>query len=209
MLFCRTSCSLFIQKKLTKTFKNLTPYGWGVKSRWRTTAGGGGGAHLLAMFWSNVLQHQLNYPPSKFTYSRVLRRRPAVPRSSHEYHNRAPSPTRQLLQLSINDDVRPVPARPCHQQGQQWRFHAGAWRGAQAPPNRGYAPQNSAGPQTVARPPNLAVLLTHRGQLLLRKIGKIDAARCQILRQNAQNSIFARIPTHAPLGELTALPQAP
>ena len=72
------------------------------------------------MFWSNVLQHQLNYPPSKFTYSRVLRRRPAVPPSSHEYHNRAPSPTRQLLQLSINDDVRPVPARPCRQQGQQY-----------------------------------------------------------------------------------------
>ena len=116
MLLCRTSCSLFIQKKITKTFKNLTPYGWGVKSRWRTNAGGGGGAHLLAMFWSNVLQHQLNYPPSKFTYSRVLRRGP-VPRSSHEYHSRAPSPTRQLLQLSINDDVRPVPARPCRQQG--------------------------------------------------------------------------------------------
>ena len=142
-------------KKLTKTFKNLTPYGWGVKSRWRTTAGGGGGAHLLAMFWSNVLQHQLNYPPSKFTYSRVLRRGP-VPRSSHEYHSRAPSPTRQLLQLSINDDVRPVPARPCRQQGQQWRFHAGAWRGAQAPPNRGYTPQNLAGPQTVASPPKFS-----------------------------------------------------
>ena len=156
MLLCRTSCSLFIQKKLTKTFKNLTPYGWGVKSRWRTTAGGGGGAHLLAMFWSNVLQHQLNYPPSKFTYSRVLRRRPAVPRSSHEYHSRAPSPTRQLLQLSVNDDVRPVPARPCRQQGQHWRFHAGAWGGAQAPPNRGYTPQNSAGPQTVARPPKFS-----------------------------------------------------
>jgi len=33
-----------------------------------------------------------------------------------------------------------------------------------------------------ARPPNLAVLLTHCGQLILRKISKFDATRCQILR---------------------------
>ena len=38
------------------------------------------------------------------------------------------------------------------------------------------------GPQIVARPPNLAVLLTHCGQLILRKISKSDATRCQILR---------------------------
>jgi len=34
----------------------------------------------------------------------------------------------------------------------------------------------------VARPPKLAVLLTHCGQLVLRKISKFDATRCQILR---------------------------
>jgi len=41
---------------------------------------------------------------------------------------------------------------------------------------------NLAGPQIVARPPNLAVLLTHSGQLILRKISKCGATRCQILR---------------------------
>jgi len=34
----------------------------------------------------------------------------------------------------------------------------------------------------VARPPNLAVLLTHCGQLILGKNSKFDATRCQILR---------------------------
>jgi len=29
-----------------------------------------GGAYLLAVFWANVLQHQLNYPAAQFTYSR-------------------------------------------------------------------------------------------------------------------------------------------
>jgi len=37
--------------------------------------------------------------------------------------------------------------------------------------------------QIAARPPNLAVLLTHCGQLVLRKISKSDASRCDILRQ--------------------------
>jgi len=50
----------------------------------------------------------------------------------------------------------------------QWRFRAGAG---------GTAPK-----KIVARPPNLDVLLTHCGQLILRKISKFDAARCQILR---------------------------
>jgi len=31
-------------------------------------------------------------------------------------------------------------------------------------------------------PPNLAILLTHYGQLILRKISKYDATRCHILR---------------------------
>ena len=35
--------------------------------------------------------------------------------------------------------------------------------------------------QIVARPPNLAVLLTHCSQLLFRKTSKFDAIRCQIL----------------------------
>jgi len=38
------------------------------------------------------------------------------------------------------------------------------------------------GPQIVARspPPNVAVLLTHCGQLILGKISKFDATRCRL-----------------------------
>ena len=36
--------------------------------------------------------------------------------------------------------------------------------------------------QIVDRSLNLAVLLTHCGQLIIRKISKFDANRCQILR---------------------------
>jgi len=50
----------------------------------------------------------------------------------------------------------------------QWRFYA--WvGGGHGPPNRGQAP-------------TLAVLSTHCGQLILGKISKFDATRCQILR---------------------------
>jgi len=61
------------------------------------------------------------------------------------------------------------------------------------------------GPQTVARlpPPNSAALLTHRGQLILRKIGKFDAIRCQTLRLKCTK--YAR--PYTPMWELTALPQ--
>jgi len=45
--------------------------------------------------------------------------------------------------------------RPSLQDQYQWRFHAGAG--------------GHRFPQIVARPPNLAVLLTHWGQLILRK----------------------------------------
>jgi len=38
-------------------------------------------------------------------------------------------------------------------------------------------PAKFSRPQIVARPPNLAVLLTHCGQLILRKISKFDATR--------------------------------
>jgi len=41
---------------------------------------------------------------------------------------------------------------------------------------------HSPSPQIVASPPNLAVLLTHCDQLILRKISKFDAIRCQLIR---------------------------
>ena len=42
---------------------------------------------------------------------------------------------------------------------------------------------NLASPQIAARPPNLVVLLTHCGQLILRKKSrKFDSTRCQLLR---------------------------
>ena len=44
------------------------------------------------------------------------------------------------------------------------------------------------------------------GQLILRRIVKIVATKCQILRLK---SLSAGPPPHTPLGELTALPQAP
>ena len=49
------------------------------------------------MFWANVVQHELNYPPAKFTYSRAGR----VP--GHKEDGR-PSPG-QVLQLTVDDDV--------------------------------------------------------------------------------------------------------
>jgi len=54
----------------------------------------------------------------------------------------------------------------------QWRFHIGA-EGHSPPPTK----------KIVARPPNLAVLLTHCDQLILGKISKFDAIGChQIFR---------------------------
>jgi len=44
------------------------------------------------MFWANVLQHELNYPPAKFTYSRRM-------------PSRDDGRSRQLLRLTVNDDV--------------------------------------------------------------------------------------------------------
>jgi len=53
----------------------------------------------------------------------------------------------------------------------QWRVHAGiVWGGGHRPLH------------IVTRPPNLSVLLTHCGQLILRKISKLDDTRCQFLR---------------------------
>ena len=72
----------------------------------------------------------------------------------------------------------------------QWRFHAGA--GGTGPPHRGKAP------------PNLAVLLTHCGQLILREISKFNATRCQ----NAQNSISAGAPPQTAGGAYSAPPDS-
>jgi len=45
--------------------------------------------------------------------------------------------------------------------------------------------------QIVATPPpNLAVLLTHCGQLILRKISKLDATRCHIIRLKGKGSPY-------------------
>jgi len=48
---------------------------------------------------------------------------------------------------------------------------------------------------------------TKFGQLILRKLIKIVATRCHILRHNAPNSISAGALPQTPLRELTALPQ--
>ena len=54
-------------------------------------------------------------------------------------------------------------------------------RGGALAPKSWLGPKFSR-PQVVARPPYLALLLTHCGQLILRKISTFDAIRCQILR---------------------------
>ena len=73
-------------------------------------------------------------------------------------------------------------------------------RGAQSTPKSWQDPKFS-------RPRNLAVVLTHRGQLILGKISKLDATRCQILRLKCTYSISAGAPLQTPLGKLAALPQ--
>jgi len=50
---------------------------------------------------------------------------------------------------------------------------------------------------------------TKFGQLILSKIIKIDPTSCQILRRKCTNSILDGAVPQSPLGELTALPQAP
>jgi len=45
------------------------------------------------------------------------------------------------------------------------------------------------------------------GYMILRKIIKFVATKCQILRLNAPNSISAGDPLRTPLGELTAFRQ--
>jgi len=58
-----------------------------------------GGGYLLAMFWANVLQHELNFPPAKYSYSRAGVR---VMPPGHD----STASARQLLQLTIDSDVR-------------------------------------------------------------------------------------------------------
>jgi len=79
--------------------------------------------------------------------------------------------------------------------------------GGTGPSKSWLGPPNTASPHIVAKPPNLAVLSTHFGQLILSKISKSDVIRCQILRlYNAQNSVSTGAPPQTPL-ELTALHQ--
>jgi len=59
----------------------------------------------------------------------------------------------------------------------RWRLYAGAGEGTQVPP------------------PNLAVLLTHCGQLILRNISKFDATRCQIMRLKCTNAFKTEMHT--------------
>ena len=75
----------------------------------------------------------------------------------------------------------------------QWRFHTGVWGGAQA--------SDSHGPQIVDTSPNLIVLLTHCGQLIITKISKFNAIRCLIPRLKCTKSDF-------PAGKLV-FPQIP
>jgi len=78
---------------------------------------------------------------------------------------------------------------------------------AQAP--KSWLTPNSASPQTVARAPNLAVLLTHCGHPILSKISKFDATRCQILRLKCRKINYRWGSGPDPMGELSALPWAP
>ena len=67
-------------------------------------------------------------------------------------------------------------------------------------------------PQIAAGAPNLAVLWSHRGQLILKKTWvnlMPPDVRFWGYRPNAQNSISVGAPPQTPLEELTVLPQTP
>jgi len=91
----------------------------------------------------------------------------------------------------------------------QWRFHASAGERGTGPQIVARSLPKLAGPQILDRPPNFAVLFTHCGGLILKKISKFDATRCQVLRLKRTNFHFrwGSIPDSA--GELTALSQTP
>jgi len=62
----------------------------------------------------------------------------------------------------------------------------------------------------IPLPPNLAVLLTHGGQLILRKISKFDATRCHILSLKCTKFDFRwGSAPQAPLGEAYITPPDP
>jgi len=60
--------------------------------------------------------------------------------------------------------------------------------------------------QIVARPPNLAVLLTHCGQLILAKISKFVAITCWILRLKCTKFDFCWGSAPDPAGHVTLQP---
>ena len=111
-----------------------------------------------------------------------------------------------LERLTRHLDVQPSYTH-CHSHTQQHKSPLPKTSGGSTlGPAGGIAPS----PKSWLGPPNLVVLLTHCGQLILRKISKFDATRCQILiLKNAKNSISAGAPPQTPLEELTVLPQTP
>ena len=71
----------------------------------------------------------------------------------------------------------------------------------------GTGPQIVASPHLTpkfSRPPNLAVILINVVNWFSQKISKFDATRCQILTQNAQNSISAGAPPPTHWGAYSA-----
>ena len=79
-----------------------------------------------------------------------------------------------------------------------------------AAPRRGREEAGGTGhPQIVARPPNLAVLLTHCGQLIPRKTSKFDAIRCQTLRLKCTKFDFGWGSAPDPAEEAYSAPETP
>ena len=64
-------------------------------------------------------------------------------------------------------------------------------------------------PKSWLGPPNLAVLLTHCGQLILRKISTFDATRCQILRLKCTKFDFHWGSAADPAGGAYSAPTGP
>jgi len=64
-------------------------------------------------------------------------------------------------------------------------------------------------PQIVARQANLAVLLTHCGQLIVIKISEFDATRCQILKLKCTKFDFRWNSATNPAGGAYSAPPAP
>ena len=87
--------------------------------------------------------------------------------------------------VTDDDDVTYQPVDFCIPVGPVFNFITGQrlrdllFGGRSALGRRG---RGCTGSRIVARPPNLAVLLTHCGQSILGKISKFDATKCQILR---------------------------